>query len=133
VAERRISFTVPLVPPNLNHYKVPIWGQRRFAVTGPAKAFKEAIAIFARGAAVIGRQFQVEAIIYLGHKNKGDVDGFGKLILDGLAEAGVFQKANGRRPLVTPCQMSDAHVTDLILRKRRDADNPRTEFTIEAI
>ena len=129
---QKISFTVPLVPPGVNHYVKHTRSGRHY-VTKEAIAFKETLAICARGFAVIGRRFQVEAIIYLGHKGKGDVDGFAKLILDGLAKAGVFQKANGRRPLVTPCQMSDAHVTDLILRKRRDAKNPRTEFTIKAI
>lgn len=123
---RSVSFTVPLVPPNLNHYKVPIWKQRRFAVTAPAAAFKNAVAIFSQGANVMAKYFIVEATVYLGRKQKGDVDGFGKLILDALADACVFRDLDGK-------SMSDAHVYDLHLRKRRDEDNPRTEITVRAL
>jgi crossover junction endodeoxyribonuclease RusA len=128
---KRVSFTVPLVPPGVNNYVKHTRSGRHY-VTDNARAFKDAVIILARGKSVIGRAFQVEAVVYLGHKQKGDVDNFGKLILDALADAGVFQKANLRRPLVTPTQLSDAHVSDLILRRRRDVDNPRTEITIEA-
>lgn len=127
-----LKLTIPLVPPGLNHYVRHTRNGRHY-VTGGATAFKEAVAIVARGAFVIGRVFEVEAVIYLAHKQKGDVDGFGKLILDGLADAKVFQKPDKRRLLVTPCPLSDAHVTDLILRKRRDVENPRTEITVRAL
>lgn len=129
---KEIKFTVPLVPPGVNHYVKHTRSGRHY-VTPDAKEFKNAIVLLSCRQVVIGRSFEVEAVVYLGHKQKGDVDGFGKLILDGLAAAGVFQKANGRRPLVTPCELSDAHVTDLILRKRRDAQNPRTEITVRAL
>lgn len=132
VAGREISFTVPLTPPGVNNYVKHTRAGRHY-VTADARAFKDAVVILARGQSVIGRDFEVEAIVYLGHKQKGDVDNFGKLILDALADAGVFQKANLRRPLVTPTELSDAHVSDLILRRRRDAENPRTEITVKAV
>lgn len=127
-----VSFTVPLVPPGVNNYVKHTRSGRHY-VTAEAKAFKDAVVILARGHFVIGRDFEVEATIYLGHKQKGDVDNFAKLILDALADAGVFQKANLRRPLVTPTMLSDAHVSDLILRRRRDAENPRTEITVKVL
>lgn len=122
-----LNFTIPLVPPNLNHYKVPVWRQKRFYVTKEAEAFKDAVAICAKQVSVLGKYFSVEATIYLGKKQKGDVDGFGKLILDALAKAGVFMHES------KPEFLSDAHVYDLHLRKRRDEENPRTEITVKAI
>lgn len=127
-----ISFTVPLIPPGVNNYVKHTRSGRHY-VTAEAREFKNAVVLLARGKVVIGRAFEVVAVIYLGHKQKGDVDNFGKLILDALADAGVFQKANLRRPLVTPTAISDAHVSDLTLRRRRDAKNPRTEITVRAL
>jgi crossover junction endodeoxyribonuclease RusA len=118
-----LKLTIPLVPPGVNHY-VKHTRKGRHYVTGEAKAFKEAVAVLLDNE-VIGKEFTVEAWIYLGAKAKGDTDGFGKLILDGLAEAGAFVSPKDK-------PLSDAHVTDLILHKRRDVDNPRTEIEVTA-
>lgn len=123
---KEIKFTVPLVPPGVNNYVRHTRSGRHY-VTAEAKAFKEAVILFARRQAILGKAFEVEAIVYLGHKQKGDVDNFGKLILDALAEGGIFMHQTKAKFL------SDAHVSDLILRRRRDAANPRTEITVKEI
>jgi len=133
---QEISFTVPLVPPSVNHYVKHTRSGRHY-VTADAKAFKSAISIFCPlGSHVVGSMFEVEAVVYLGEGQRGDVDGFGKLILDGLAEAAVFQRNRpGHKSARFPIrqQLSDAYVTDFILRKRRDRKNPRTEITVRAL
>jgi len=121
-----ITFTVPLIPPGVNNYVRHTRSGRHY-VTAEAKAFKEALILCARRAAIKGKFFSVEATVYLGKKQKGDVDGFAKLILDALAEAGVFMHHK------KPQALSDAHVYDLHLRKRKDIENPRTEITVRAI
>jgi crossover junction endodeoxyribonuclease RusA len=119
-----VKLSIPLIPPGFNHY-IRHTRTGRHYVTKEARAFKDAVAVLIDGE-VIGKEFEVEAWIYLGEGMKGDTDGFGKLILDGLAEAGVFVSNKGE-------PLSDAHVTDVLLHKRRDADNPRTEIEIKAL
>lgn len=116
-----ITFTVPLIPPSVNHYKQPRRGGRGFYVTGEATAFKEAVAIFARGkvSTPYSSGLSVEINIYLGRGKKGDIDNFAKVCLDGLVEAGIIQ--------------SDAGVQELIMRKDRDNANPRTEITVKEL
>lgn len=115
---RSVTITVPLVPPSVNHYKKPRRGGYGYYVTKEAQAFKQAVGVCAgRQRALVGvRRYEVEVHIYLGAGDRGDVDNFGKVVLDGLQESGVIH--------------SDAAVTDLILRKRRDRQEPRTEITV---
>ena len=127
-----VRIVVPLTPPGVNHYVKHTRSGRHY-VTGEATAFKKTLALCAIGKVAVGKQFAVEATVYMAAKQKGDVDGFGKLILDGLADAGVFYKVNRKMPYDTGNHLSDAHVTDLTLRKRRDADNPRTEIIVRAL
>jgi len=113
----KVSFTVPLVPPSVNHYKM----RTRKGVTFVSKeaiAFKEAVAVYGRGLHVEAEAYQVTAHIYLGLGQRGDLDNFLKCALDGLTAANVIR--------------SDAAVTKIIAEKFRDRENPRTEFTIEA-
>lgn len=123
-----MELTIPLTPPSGNHYKVPVWNQRCFYVTPEAKAFKDAIAIFARGDFVGGHYFSLDVTIYLGKGERGDADNLVKVLKDGLQEANVFggcaDGKNGR---------SDACVKDLRVRLDRDWKNPRTVVRIEAI
>ena len=114
---KSVSFTVPLVPPTVNHYVKHTRNGRHY-VTAQAKAFKAAVGLLARErrASVDARWYEVEAHIFLGAGQKGDADNFGKVLLDSLQEAGVIR--------------SDAAVTDLILRKRRDRNAPRTEICV---
>ncbi len=113
-----LSLSVPLTPPSVNHYKVKTKKGVTF-VTGEAKAFKQAVAIIAAGRQVRGETYLVKVCVYLGPKGRGDVDNFAKVILDGLVDAGVIH--------------SDAAITDLLLSKRRDWENPRTDITIRAV
>ncbi len=112
-----LTITVPLVPPSVNHYWKHMRSGRHY-VTAEGRAYKEAIALFARGRSVAAKRYELEAVIYLGHGQRGDGDNFWKVIADGLVDAGVIH--------------SDAAVTDWILRKRRDRSNPRTEITVRA-
>jgi len=123
----KIEFTVPLVPPSVNHYKVR-YRNGRTVVSGKAIAFKEAVAVFCRGRYVTGKTFSVGMGIFLGKKDKGDVDNFPKLVLDGLADCGVFRNKKGER-------VSDAHVRYMVVSINGD-DRPEqglTEITVEAL
>lgn len=118
VAGREISFTVPLVPPGVNNYKIPLWEKRRFCVSPEAKAFKEAVAIFGRGQTVEAESYEVSLQVFLGKNGRGDVDNFGKCCLDGLVEAGIIS--------------GDSEVQKVTIEKFRDWAEPRTEFTVKS-
>jgi hypothetical protein len=64
---KEISFTVPLVPPSVNHYKKPRKFGRGFYVTKEAIAFKEAVALIARKAQIRADAYGVVLFIWLGH------------------------------------------------------------------
>lgn len=114
-----LTFTVPgLTPPSVNHYVKHTRSGRHY-VTKEAKAFKEAVVLFARGKAVIAERFGLEVWIYLGHGKRGDGDNFFKVLADSLVQAGVIH--------------SDAAVDDWILHKRRDRTNARTEIRVWGI
>lgn len=123
-----LTFTVPLVPPGVNHYVKHTRSGRHY-VSAEAKQFKADMAVFVGFRHVVGQFFHVEATIYLGAKQKGDVDGFAKVLLDSLADLRVFRTLKKGIPEA----VSDAHVIELHLRKRRDEENPRTEITVKAI
>jgi Holliday junction resolvase RusA-like endonuclease len=114
------SITVPFVPPSGNHYRVPVWSQRRFYVTKEAKAFKEAIGYLWR-VAVRGKAFAVDIKVTLGKGDRLDCDNGAKVVLDGLQEAGAF----GNK--------SDAAVVDLHVWKCRDGSPARTEITVTVL
>ena len=110
-----ITFTVPLVPPSVNHYvkHTKTGGHYR---TRAADAFMEGIWVHSGRRKMRAKAYSVEAVIYLGKGQKGDTDNFAKVIGDGLAKAGVIH--------------SDAAITDWVLRKRRDRKEPRTVITV---
>jgi Holliday junction resolvase RusA-like endonuclease len=91
-----ITFTVPLVPPSVNHYKVR-FRNGNTVVTSEAIAFKHAIAFYVRGMAISAKKFSVRIEVVLPKGARGDVDNFPKLCLDGLAESGVFLDRKGKR------------------------------------
>lgn len=107
--------TIPLVPPSVNHYKMRTRKGVTF-VSREAKAYKDAVYMIAHGKRLEADAYEVEVIVYQGKGDKGDVDNYAKLVLDGLVFAEVIH--------------SDAAVTDLILRKRRSWEDPRTEIRI---
>lgn len=113
---QEVKFTVPLVPPSVNHYKMRT--NRGVTFVGKeAKAFKQAVAIFSRGQQLEAEAYEVSAVFYLGHGQRGDLDNLLKCTLDGLAESRVIR--------------TDAAVMRLTAEKSRDKENPRTEITVK--
>lgn len=102
-----ITFTVPLVPPSVNHY-VKHTRTGRSYVTAEAMEFKIAIAVYANHSSVRAKTFSVSIAVVLPKRARGDVDNFPKLCLDGLADAGVFLNRKGKR-------VSDAYVRHLVV------------------
>ncbi len=123
----RISFTVDLTPPNLNHY-VRHTRDGRHYVTQEAKAFKSAVAVSGRHKFVSGKTFTVSIKIVLGAKQRLDVDGGVKLVLDGLAAYGAFQNMKGEI-------VSDAYVRCLMVILDCDSRPERgyTEIVVERL
>jgi Holliday junction resolvase RusA-like endonuclease len=132
--EKLVSFTVPyLTPPSTNHYTRPCMYKgkdgtphRGKKLTKEAKAYKDAVAIFARGRTVTPAtdserrkvQYRVEVTVYLGHKQRLDSDNSLKVAIDALVSAGVLH--------------SDAYVersTAIIVKDQRH--DPRTHFIVE--
>ena len=133
IIEEVVTFTVPhLTPPSVNHYKKPTKYigkdgnlHNGYKLTGEAKAYKDAVAIFARGRTVAPLtnserrkvKYRVEVHVYLGPRQRLDADNCGKLLCDALENAGVIH--------------SDAFVEDFRVRPHKDErDNPRTEFVV---
>lgn len=113
---RRAIIVVPGIPPSVNHYVKHTRGGRHY-VSKEAKLFKHAIAVMAHGR-VEAERYEVTIDLYLGHGDRGDIDNFLKVPLDGLTEAGVIH--------------SDAAVDRLLIEKHRDRINPRTAITVTA-
>jgi Holliday junction resolvase RusA-like endonuclease len=130
--EQVVTFTVPLTPPSVNHHTKPCKyiGKDGFLhtgrkLTGEAKAFKDAVAIFARRRTVAPAtpaerrkvKYKVLVDVYLGPNQRLDADNCGKLLCDSLAYAGVIH--------------SDAFVGDFRVRPHKDdRQNPRSEFFV---
>lgn len=114
-----MKFTVPLVPPSVNHYKMPRRGGRGYYLTPEAIAFKVAVGVYGRSATTYHCATAIQIRIFLGKGQKGDIDNFAKVVLDGIKEAGLIS--------------TDARVEDLRLQKFRDEANPRTEIEVKAI
>ena len=104
-----MRFPVPLVPTGVNHY-VRHFRNGGHRVTDAALAYKEAVAVYARGEFVKAKRFTVSIHIVLGYKERGDIDGFPKLVLDGMADAGIFRNPKGER-------LSDAYVDRLVVTR----------------
>lgn len=130
-----LRIEIPLVPPTVNHYKKPALFPRKrggppvpgMVMTKQAKAFKAAVAIFARGESLAPAteserrkvRYMLVATVYLGYKQRGDGDNFWKCLADGLVEAGVIH--------------SDAAVTKWHIDVARDRENPRTVVEISTL
>lgn len=98
-------FEIPgLTPPSVNHYKVPVMIKthngrvKGYAITPEAKAFQDAVAIFARGVTLMPKTkaernkvvYRVDAVIVLGAGTRLDIDNGMKVLMDGLQKAGVI-------------------------------------------
>ena len=104
VRVKPIIIEIPLTPPTVNHYKVPVTIRtskgpvKTYALTPEAKAFHAAVAIFAKGASLIPAtpaerlkiRYSLTATVFLGVKERGDGDNFWKCLADGLVLAGVI-------------------------------------------
>jgi Holliday junction resolvase RusA-like endonuclease len=131
--ENVICFSVLyLVPVTGNHYKQPCKYIGRdgglhlgFKVTKSAKAYYDAVAIFAQGRTVSPQtdaerrkvQYSVQMDVYLGEKQRGDADNFLKCGLDALVHCGMIH--------------SDAAVKECKAIVHKDErENPRTTYLI---
>lgn len=91
-----VSFTVPLIPPSVNHYKLPN-GRGGYYVTKPAQAFIDAVCIFAKPKAktlpIGGRYYHVEITVYVRRAmfHRLDSDNMEKLLFDALTTSGVIR------------------------------------------
>lgn len=132
--ETIVTFTVPyLTPPSVNHYTKPCMytgkdglTHRGKKLTKEAKAYIEAVAIFARGRTVAPItdsarrrvRYRIVVRVVLGVNQRLDSDNSLKVAIDSLTKCGVIH--------------SDAYSEDsraLIVKNERH--NPRTEFTVE--
>lgn len=114
-----VLIEIPLIPVSGNHYKVPVWSQRRFYVTKEAQAFKDAVAIFARGQVCNGKRLQAHITVYLGKGDRLDAGNVEKVPLDALQDCGVIK--------------NDSRIKRLIVDIERDWSNPRTVIELEAL
>lgn len=116
-----VWFVVPGIPPSGNHYKKPVRRGKYlgFYLTKKAKAFKEAVWVASARRKVRAKAYKVEVTVWMGKGDRGDADNFWKVILDSLVAAG--------------CIDTDAKVSDIILRKRRDRSDPRTEIGVTGL
>jgi Holliday junction resolvase RusA-like endonuclease len=124
---KSIILEIPFTPPSVNHYKKPITlrtsnGPRlSFALTDEARAFRDAVAIFARGQTLVPLtatertkiRYALTVTVFLGKNESGDADNYWKCIADSLVKAGVIH--------------SDARVRRWHIEvEDEDRQNPRT-------
>lgn len=115
-----IGFTVPGTPPSVNHYVKHTRTGKHYK-SREAMEFMDDVArvcVARKIKGMIWKNYEVHILVYLGEGQKGDIDNFSKCALDSIVSAGVI--------------VSDCRVTVLVMRKLRDAANPRTEFKIFA-
>lgn len=115
---------VDAIPPGVNHYVKHTRSGIHY-IDAKAKRFKELLAVSCAGVSpVYGRTFEVEIDVSLGKGERGDVDGFPKLVLDVISRRGMLRNMKTGEP------MSDAHVTRLTVTKER---GEKSMTTIEII
>ena len=83
-----LEFSVPLLPPSVNHYK-----ERRYFNCAEARAFIDAVCVFSQKTAVGGRYYEVWLTYHLPRDKflRFDADNFEKVSFDALAKAGVIR------------------------------------------
>jgi len=134
-SEDVICFTVPyLIPVTGNHYKKPCryigrdgYSHLGYKVTKEAKAYYDAVAIFARGRTVAPQtdkerkraRYSVRMDVYLGPRQRGDFDNFWKCGLDALVHCGVIHNDSA----------VDGKNSRAVVHKE-DRENPRTEYLV---
>ena len=133
--EEIIAFTVPfLIPPSGNHYKRPTkyigrngYLRMGFTITNEARAYYDAVAIFARGRTVAPAtrseqrhvRYSVRMDVYLGPRARGDFDNFWKCGADALVKCGVIHSDAAIDGEESKCVVH-----------RDERTNPRTEYLV---
>ena len=114
-------FSVPLLPPSVNHYKKPSSRGGWFR-TAAAVNFIDAVCIYSGKCKVTGNFYALELWFFLGPSKRNlssnDVDNFQKVAIDALVRAGIIK--------------TDGRILDLHLHKRfvgTDREE-RTEYFI---
>jgi Holliday junction resolvase RusA-like endonuclease len=108
-------FSVMQIPPSVNHYVVHTRKGEHFK-TREARSFMERVAVNCGNLRYRKLEAtQVDIILWLGPKQRLDVDNAPKCVLDTLVRAGVIR--------------SDASVTRLLVEKFR-AEKPQTDIYI---
>ncbi len=119
-----IRLVIPGTPPSVNHYKVKTKRGHTY-VTAEALKFKADIGVLAAGQSLCNREkksknrYAVTITVYLGAKQKSDLDNLAKIPMDALKDALIIH--------------SDDAVDCLLMHKFRDRENPRTVITVSVI
>lgn len=121
-----LTFDVPLIPPSVNHYKLPA-KHGGFYVTKEAQAFIDAVCMIGRTAAKIlplpGKFYEVTLTVYVSDKKflRADSDNMEKCAFDGLTKAGIIT--------------DDRYITRHYHRRVKvsTATQERTEFSVIGI
>lgn len=136
---QRLSFTIPLTPPSVNHYVEHIQVRARgghmktlHIKTREAQAWERDFAIFARDMYIVSQsgRFAVTVDIFFAPHETGDVDNFPKCVLDCVAHRHMLRDAD-----LKPC--TDAWIKELRVRifdtKADREKGPLTRITLEAL
>ena len=113
-----ISFVVPSIPPSANHYILHTRTGRHYK-SQEAHGFNLLVLAAVQKLSIRWKHYGVEISIFLGKKQKLDIDNAAKCTLDALVTTGVID--------------SDSKVTELRMFKSRDLDNPRTVISVWAV
>jgi Holliday junction resolvase RusA-like endonuclease len=120
-----LKIIVPLTPPSQNHYmryRVATMHGKPTVVAYPAKEAKawwNAVAVAGRGRSIAAKEYEIAYVVYQGSGERGDVDNYGKCLLDSLVRAEIID--------------SDHKVFAMHAYKGRDRENPRTEIFIREL
>jgi Holliday junction resolvase RusA-like endonuclease len=121
-----ITFSVPIIPPSVNHYVKHTKAGVHYKDKKATEAFEQCLALAVhQSGSVVGEIFKVTAVVTLGPGQKLDVDNPNKLILDSLKRAGAFVSPAGK-------ELSDSWVFGIETWKRRGPE-PRTDIKVESL
>ena len=113
--QNEIKFSVRGIPPSVNHYVQHTRSGHHYK-TREARAFEAAVALGGRDYRdLMIEATEVEIIVWLGPRQRGDVDDFLKTVLDGMVRARIIR--------------SDATITRLIAEKHRGV-TPQTDIYV---
>jgi Holliday junction resolvase RusA-like endonuclease len=118
------TFSVPLLPPSVNHYKQPSVRGGMYR-TREVTAFIDAVCLLSGRTRMTGNFYELELTFHLGPKKRNlssnDLDNFLKVSLDALGD-------KGARIIVNDGRVLDLHVHKRFVLTDRDE---RTDFSLE--